>query len=243
MNGQVIRAIAIDDEPMALRVIESHAHKMKQLDLIMTTTDAVEGLVFAQNHDIDLIFLDIQMPDLTGIQFLKQLAGQSKVVLTTAYTQYALEGYDYDVIDYLLKPISFDRFLRSVQKMQRLFITNEAAGASNIALENPTKTDFGVIFIKTEHKLVKVDHQDLLYLQGGKDYTTVVTRSEKLLTLTTLAKFEESLPEAYFMRVHKSYLVALTKIQFIERQRIFIDHAVIPIGDSYKEHVFKKIGG
>lgn len=154
------------------------------------------------------------------------------MVLTTAYTQYALEGYDYDVIDYLLKPIPFDRFLRSVQKMQRLFITNETAGASNIALENPTKTDFGVIFIKTEHKLVKVDHQDLLYLQGGKDYTTVVTRSEKLLTLTTLAKFEESLPEAYFMRVHKSYLVALTKIQFIERQRIFIDHAVIPIGDS-----------
>lgn len=216
-----LKVIAIDDEPMALRVIESHASKINQLDLILATSNSMDGLQFAMENPVDLIFLDIQMPGLTGMQFLKQLAGKSKVALITAHSQYALEGYEYDVIDYLLKPISFDRFFQCIQKMQRLVQASDNLNASN-STPFADKIIPGVLFVRTEYKLVKVNHDDLLYFQGGKDYTTVFTRHEKLLSLTTLSKFTESLPENHFMRVHKSYLVALNKIKYIERQRIYL---------------------
>ena len=236
-----LRAIAIDDEPIALRVLETYAQKISQLELVQTTTSAVQGLEYALEHKVDIVFLDIQMPDLTAFQLLKRLSHQSKVVLTTAYPQYALQGYEHDVIDYLLKPISFDRFLQSFQKVQRLFELKEPVSNHQEGLRSSSFMP-GVVFIKTEHKLVKVNHDDIFYLQGGKDYTTVFTRAEKLLSLTSLAKFEEALPTPFFLRVHKSYLVAVNKIQFIERQRIFIENAVIPIGDSYKDTVVKNIG-
>ncbi|MCF0051014.1 response regulator transcription factor [Dyadobacter sp. LJ53] len=235
-----LKAMAIDDEPIALRVIETHAQKISQLDLIQTTTNAVQGLQFALQHEVDIIFLDIQMPDLTGFQLLKQLSDKSKIVLTTAYPQYALQGYEHDVIDYLLKPISFDRFFQSFQKVLRLFQLKAPVSNGQEGL-GPASTH-GVIFIKTEHKLVRVNHDDVFYLQGGKDYTTIFTRTDKLLSLTSLTKFEEALPAPLFLRVHKSFLVAVNKIHFIERQRIFIENAVIPIGDSYKDAVIRNTG-
>lgn len=225
----------VDDEPMALRVLEAHAQKLGFVKVVFTTTSALEGLLFAQQKPVDGVFLDVQMPELTGMQFIPLLGGKASVILTTAYAQYAVQGYEYDVLDYLLKPISFERFLRAIQKLQRQRAVVDSSASP--ALFPPA-----VLFIKTEYKLVKVEHDALLYFQGGKDYTTIVTQTETLLSLTSLAQFEQSLPTSQFIRVHKSYLVAIHKIESIERQRIFLGKTVIPIGDAYKDAVMRAIG-
>jgi two-component system, LytTR family, response regulator len=233
----MIRAIAIDDEPLALRVIEAHAKKLENLELIRTTTNAIEGLLEAQSGNIDLVFLDIQMPSLTGIQFMQILQGKCKIILTTAYTQYALESYEHNVVDYLLKPISFDRFQKAVDKVA---LENKGNLEVNIPLINNYQPD--CIFIKTEYKLLKINHSDILYIEGGKDYITVFTKTEKILSLSSLTKLQESLPHPQFLRVHKSYIVALDKIESVERQRIFMSKTVIPIGDTYKDEFFRVVG-
>jgi two-component system LytT family response regulator len=192
-------------------------------------------LLRVQQGDIDLVLLDIQMAVLTGLQFLQLLQGRCAVILTTAYAQYALEGYEYAVADYLLKPISFERFLKAVQRVQ--------AQRSPAAAAPPAPTDLpGCIFIKTEHRLRKVNHADIWYVEGGKDYATVVTETESILTLSTLAKLAESLPPAQFVRVHKSYLVALDKISTIERQRIYVGKAVLPVGETYRAEFARRVG-
>lgn len=233
----MIRAIAIDDEPLALRVIEAHAKKLENLELIQTITNAIEGLLEAQSGNVDLVFLDIQMPSLTGIQFMQILQGKCKIILTTAYTQYALESYEHNVVDYLLKPISFDRFQKAVDK-----VALESKGNSEV--NNPLINNYqpDCIFIKTEHKLLKINHSDILYIEGGKDYITVFTKTEKILSLSSLMKLQESLPYPQFLRVHKSYIVALDKIESVERQRIFMSKTVIPIGDTYKDEFFRVVG-
>jgi two-component system, LytTR family, response regulator len=233
----MIRAIAIDDEPLALRVIEAHAKKLENLELVRTTTHAIEGLLEAQSGNVDLVFLDIQMPSLTGIQFMQILQGKCKIILTTAYTQYALESYEHNVVDYLLKPISFDRFQKAVNKITLENKTNAEVNIPSIANHQPD-----CIFIKTEYKLLKINHSDILYIEGGKDYITVFTKTEKILSLSSLTKLQESLPFPQFLRVHKSYLVALDKIESVERQRIFMGKTVIPIGDTYKDEFFRVVG-
>jgi two-component system, LytTR family, response regulator len=239
-----IKALALDDEPLALRVIESHAAKIPFLELELSTTNAVEALVRAQQGDIQLLFLDIQMPDLTGIQFMQLMKNQCKIILTTAYPQYALEGYEYSVVDYLLKPISFDRFLKAVQKVQE----NLQQGTPQYNAENqaitPAETlhitqDF--IFVKTEYKLQRVPHADILFIEGGKNYITIHTPKERILSLMTLSKIEEMLPTPQFLRVHKSWLVSINKIDSVERQRIFIGKVIIPIGDTYKDDFMKLV--
>jgi two-component system, LytTR family, response regulator len=239
-----IKALALDDEPLALRVIESHAAKIPFLQLELSTTNAVEALVRAQQGDIQLLFLDIQMPDLTGIQFMQLMKNQCKIILTTAYPQYALEGYEYSVVDYLLKPISFDRFLKAVQKVQETL----QQGTPQYIVENqaitPIETpqiaqDF--IFVKTEYKLQRVPHADILFIEGGKNYITIHTPKERILSLMTLSKIEEMLPSPQFLRVHKSWLVSINKIDSVERQRIFIGKVIIPIGDTYKDEFMKLV--
>jgi two-component system LytT family response regulator len=233
----MIRAIAIDDEPLALRVIEAHAKKLENLELVRTTTNAIEGLLEAQSGKVDLVFLDIQMPSLTGIQFMQILQGKCKIILTTAYTQYALESYEHNVVDYLLKPISLDRFQKAVNK-----VALENRVNSEVNLPSNTNHQPDCIFIKTEYKLLKINHSDILYVEGGKDYITVFTKTEKVLSLSSLTKLQESLPFPQFLRVHKSYLVALDKIESVERQRIFLGKTVIPIGDTYKDEFFRVVG-
>ena len=240
-----MKALALDDEPLALRVIQSHAAKIPFLDLVQSTTNAVEALVRVQEGDIELLFLDIQMPDLTGMQFMQLIKEKCKVILTTAYPQYALEGYEYSVVDYLLKPISFERFLKAVQKAQEILQAPPQYIVENPAI-TPTETsqtaqDF--IFVKTEYKLQRVPHADILYVEGGKDYITIHTPKERILSLMTLTKIQEMLPSPQFSRVHKSWLVPINKIDSIERQRIFIGKTIIPIGDTYKDDFMKILGG
>ena len=238
-----IKAIVIDDEPLALRVINSHAEKIPFLELMLSTTKVLDALSFMQTNEVDVIFLDIQMPELTGLQFMKALNGRTKIIITTAYQEYALDSYEYDVIDYLLKPISIERMLRALHKAI-IQIKAEKYFLSYDDVLNPDyKSGFVVdyIFVKTEYKLQKIFYDDILYLEGGKDYVTIFTKSENILSLAGLSKIQQSLPSPQFLRVHKSYVVALNKINTVERQRIFIGEIVIPISDSYKDDFSKNI--
>ena len=233
----MIRCMVVDDEPLALDILEDYISKVPFLTLVKTTTSAIEGLSLVQSDAIDLVFLDVQMPELTGIQFLKIINGKCDVILTTAYSQYALDGYELDVVDYLLKPIAFDRFYKAAQKvLQSSGNTNSSAPE---VLSVQKNHDF--IFVKTEHKIQKIYLDDILYIEGLKDYISIFTRSERVITLQNMKKMEESLPSKSFIRVNKSYIIALGKIESIERSRIQIGEKIIPIGDTYREYFFKQI--
>jgi DNA-binding LytR/AlgR family response regulator len=238
----MIRCLIVDDEHLALHILEDYMAKVPFLELIRSTTNPIEALTLVQQGNIDLVFLDVQMPELTGIQFLKIANGKTKVILTTAYPQYALEGYELDVIDYLLKPIAFDRFFKSVQKAQG--IINPAAKVE-VKPDAPAQQDFlnDFIFVKTEHKIQKVYLKDILYIEGLKDYISIFTPAERIITLQGMKKMEDALPQKYFMRVHKSYIISINKIDSIERSRIWIGEKIIPIGDTYREEFFKLIDG
>lgn len=242
-----LKCIAVDDEPLALDIIEDYISKVPFLELVKRTENAIEALQLVQAGGIDLVFLDIQMPDLTGIQFLKIANNKASYILTTAYSQYALESYDLNVSDYLLKPIAFDRFYKAVEKVHNQLKKNEeqvipvpapvvAAPAATTA--QPVQ-DF--IFVKTEHKIQKIELDEILYIEGLKDYISIYTKAERIITLQNMKKMEETLPPKQFIRVHKSYIIALDKIESIERSRITICGKIIPIGDTYRDEFFKHI--
>lgn len=247
-----LKCIAVDDEPLALDIIEDYISKVPFLELVTRTENAIEALQLVQAGGIDLVFLDIQMPDLTGIQFLKIANNKAHYILTTAYSQYALESYDLNVSDYLLKPIAFDRFYKAVEKVHLQHKKNSLEQAVTaapapvvvpVAVAAPVAAqqvqDF--IFVKTEHKIQKIELNDILYIEGLKDYISIYTKGERVITLQNMKKMEETLPCSQFIRVHKSYIIALDKIESIERSRITICGKLIPIGDTYRDEFFKKI--
>jgi two-component system LytT family response regulator len=239
----MIKCLIVDDEPLALHILEDYISKVPFMELIKSTTNPIEALTLVQEGNIDLVFLDVQMPELTGIQFLRIANGKTKVILTTAYPQYALEGYELDVVDYLLKPIAFDRFFKAAQKAQGIIQPSRqtpVAEAPQVP-QNDFMSDF--IFVKSEHKIQKVYLHQLLFIEGLKDYISIFTTAERIITLQNMKKMEDTLPEKHFIRVHKSYIVALNKIDSIERSRIRIGDKIIPIGDTYREEFFKVIDG
>lgn len=233
----MIRCLVVDDEPLALDILTDYIDKVPFLKLVAATTSAFEALAIAQKDEIDLIFLDVQMPELTGIQFLKILNGKCNVILTTAYSQYALDGYELDVADYLLKPIAFDRFYKSVLKVQNTL--QQVSPQAPVKIIDNTINSF--IFVKTEHRIQKIYLDDILYIEGLKDYISIFTKTERVITLQHMKKMEESLPAGRFIRVHKSYIVSIDKIESIERSRIQICDKTIPIGDTYRDNFFKVI--
>ncbi|MGY4536114.1 two-component system LytT family response regulator [Mucilaginibacter sp. UYNi724] len=238
----MIRCLVVDDEPLALNILEDYISKMPSLQLVKATTNPIEALTMVQDGGIDLVFLDVQMPELTGIQFLRIANGKAKVILTTAYPQYALEGYELDVVDYLLKPIAFDRFFKSVQKAQGIIQPSaKTAPIAEPVQQDDFMSDF--IFVKTEHKIQKVYLHDILYIEGLKDYVSIFTAAERIITLQGMKKMEDALPPKHFIRVHKSYIVSINKIDSIERSRIFIGDKVIPVGDTYRDEFFKIVDG
>ena len=240
-----LKCIAVDDEPLALDIIEDYISKVPFLELVKRTENAIEALQLVQAGGIDLVFLDIQMPDLTGIQFLKIATGKSNYILTTAYSQYALESYDLNVSDYLLKPIAFDRFYKAVEKVYNQVQKAPAQVTPTPVVPPPAPVtltpvqDF--IFVKTEHKIQKIQLDEILYIEGLKDYISIFTKNERVITLQNMKKMEETLPSTQFIRVHKSYIISLDKIESIERSRISICSKIIPIGDTYREEFFKRI--
>lgn len=239
----MIRCIIVDDEPLALHVLEDYMSKIPFLQLVKATTNPIEALTLVQEGNVDLVFLDVQMPELTGIQFLRIANGKAKVILTTAYPQYALDGYELDVIDYLLKPIAFDRFFKSVQKAQT--VLQPAAKPIQPEPAQRPQQDFlsDFIFVKTEHKIQKVYLNEILFIEGLKDYISIFTTAERIITLQNMKKMEDALPVKHFTRVHKSYIVSINKIDSIERSRIFMGDKVIPVGDTYRDEFFKIVDG
>ncbi len=241
----MIRCLVVDDEPLALNILEDYISKIPFLELVKATTNPIEALTRVQDGGIDLVFLDVQMPELTGIQFLKIANGKTKVILTTAYPQYALEGYELDVVDYLLKPIAFDRFYKAAQKAQTIIKPVAGQSAEVVQHVQQQQQDFmsDFIFVKSEHKIQKVYLHDILFIEGLKDYISIFTPNERIITLQNMKKMEDTLPDKHFVRVHKSYIVALNKIDSIERSRIRIGDKIIPVGDTYRDDFFKIVDG
>jgi DNA-binding LytR/AlgR family response regulator len=230
-----ISCVAIDDEPLALDIIKDYTRKVPFLELRATFDNAIESIEYLKNNRIDLLFLDIQMDELTGIQLLNVLKDKPLVIFTTAYDSYAITGYELDAIDYLLKPISFERFMKASEKVyDRLNVKqNNSLAVKEVVADNGHMEDY--FFVKTEFHLEKLKFSDILYIEGMGDYLMIHTPAKKIMTLQNFKKAEEILPESKFCRVHKSYLVALDKIESIERNRIKIGSALIPISDSYKK--------
>lgn len=225
---RVINCIILDDEPMAVALLSKYVDKIQNLNLVKATTNPFEVLEFTNSNSVDVIFIDIQMPELTGIQLMEMLGNKTKFVITSAYSEYALQGYEHNVIDYLLKPVSFDRFYKAVVKVQEVF---KEQTFTNLITAEEKSDDF--LFVKTDGKLIKINLNDLQFVEGLKDYLYLHLKNEKLIVLDTLKDFELKLPNN-FMRVHKSYIVRLDQIESIERNRIFIQNKIIPVGDTYK---------
>lgn len=231
--GIKLRCIAVDDEPPALMQMEDYISRVPFLQLAGTFENAFDTLEFLKTNEVDILFLDIEMEGLTGIQLLKVLKKRPKVILTTAYDQYALKAFELDVSDYLLKPIAFERFLQSVEKVYESFIPKTSV--TNSSEQNNNIDSRNYMFVKTEYRMQRVDFNDILYIEGLKEYLIIFTTHQKVLTLQSFKRMEEMLPENNFVRVHKSYIVAIDKIQSIERNRIKITDKLIPIGESYSK--------
>jgi len=240
----ILKCIAVDDEPLALDIIADYVAKVPFLELVKRTESAIEAMQIVQEGNIDLVFLDIQMPELTGIQFLKIAGNKASYILTTAYSQYALESYDLNVSDYLLKPIAFDRFYKAVEKVRNQHQKQESpmpVVPEPVATPTTASPIQDFIFVKTEHKIQKIELDDILYIEGLKDYISIFTKNERVITLQNMKKMEETLPKNDFIRVHKSYIIAVDKIESIERSRIAIAGKTIPVGDTYRDAFFKLI--
>jgi two-component system LytT family response regulator len=218
-------SIAIDDEPLALEVIRSHAAKIPFLELKAVFTDAFEALDFLQRNSVDLIFLDIKMPDISGIEFYHSLSHKPLVIFTTAYTEHAVTGFDLDAVDYLLKPFSLSRFLKACTKANELYqlrTTHQLADH---------------IFIKTGYEQVKIMLDDIHYLEAEGNYISFVTKNGKLLTRMTFLEVENMLPHNEFIRIHRSFIAAKKHIDKIDRYQVFIRGIAIPVGDSYAQNL------
>lgn len=229
---RTIRCAILDDEPMAVALLSKYVEKISSFELVKATTNPFEILELIAQTTIDVLFIDIQMPELTGIQMMEMLGNKTKFVITSAYSEYALKGYEHNVVDYLLKPISFDRFYKCIQKIESLALEKPAPTVEIMAKTEEKPDEF--LFIKTDGKLVKINLNDLLLVEGLKDYLYLHLKSEKLIVLDTLKDFEAKLPASDFMRVHKSYIIRLDKIETIERNRVFIQKNIVPIGETYK---------
>jgi two-component system, LytTR family, response regulator len=234
--------LIVEDEPLARNLITEYVSKVPYLQLVKACSGAIEAMEVLRNNSVDLMFLDVQMPELTGISFLKSLQKKPLVILTTAYSEYALEGYELDITDYLLKPITFERFLKAVDKVnQRL-----SSGTSNTVTTTTSEKHEGVpdfIFVKDGTKLVKIRWDDILYVEGLKDYVTIHTRTQKVISLQRLKLLEEQLPADKFIRVHNSFIIALDAIDSVHKDKIQIGQAHIPIGDTYKKSFREFIEG
>lgn len=226
----MITTIAIDDEPLALQLVTGYIEKTPGLKLLGKFDNPIDAAEFLADRTVDLIFVDIQMPDLSGIEFTRLLEKGPKVIFTTAFEKYALEGYKLEIVDYLLKPFSYEEFLVAIQKVQRLTSLEKRA-----AIKVDANNEF--LFLKSDYKIKRINFNDILYIEGLKDYVKVYTQNnpKPLLSLTSLKLLESKLPESKFMRVHRSFIVNLEKIDTIERSRIVFGKEYIPVSDQYKE--------
>lgn len=232
-----IHCIVVDDEPLAIEKLTGYIRRIPMLELAGTFEGALEAMEFLRSNHADLIFLDIQMEKLSGIQFLEIMKNRPRVVITSAYDRYALKGYELDITDYLLKPISFDRFVKAVDKvaadmMSEPVVPHGDARAEEFVPEN----DF--IFVKADYQMQKINLSDILFIEGMKDYLRIHLPNARIMTLMSFARMEKALPSDRFRRIHKSFIIPVDKIDQVERTLVMIGPHKIPIGNKYRKEFF-----
>ncbi|MGG5209624.1 LytR/AlgR family response regulator transcription factor [Chryseobacterium sp. MIQD13] len=224
---KTIKCIIVDDEPLAISLLENYVRKIPFMELVFSAENPILALEYIRNNEADLIFLDIQMPELTGINFMKIVGEKKKYILTTAYSEYALEGYEHNIIDYLLKPVSFERFYKSAVKAQERFSSSESGES--------------YFFVKSSGQQHRINFIDILYIESIKDYVNIRTSHEEYIVLDTLKSLENQLSDR-FVRVHKSFIINLDKTKNIGIKRIvLVSEQEIPIGESYRSNLLNKI--
>lgn len=236
-----LTCVIIEDEPLARKLLSEYVSKVPSLVLLNSFSNPLEALDFLRNNEPDILFLDVQMPEISGISLLKILKTKPVVILTTAYSEYAIEGYELDVTDYLLKPITFERFLKSIEKVtERLAGSNAPLRKEKVLQDHEVKTtilkkDISYLFVKDGTKHVKLNLNDIMFIKGLKDYISIHTPKGKITTLQRLKKLEEQLPSSKFIRVHHSYIIGIEWIDIIERDTVHIGETLIPVSDSYRK--------
>ena len=232
----MIKTIIVDDEPLAQDVIETHLEKLTDFELIAKCNNVVEANEILSTEEVDIIFLDIQMPQITGIEFVKTLQNPPLIIFTTAYDNYAIEGFELNAVDYLLKPISFDRFMKAANKARDKF---EATASPTIPVQEGFSEDY--MFVKADKKLIKVNFDDIIYIEGLKDYVIIRMNEGRVITLQTMKSLEAKLPKDKFMRIHRSYIVGLNQIQAVIGNMVEITEKNqskhLPIGKNYREQL------
>lgn len=230
----IINCIAVDDEPLALDIIKDYISRVPFLKLMKTFKDGISVIEYLASNNVDLIFLDIEMGGLSGTQLLKTIQKKPDVIMTTAYRNYAVDAFELNVTDYLLKPFTFTRFLKAVDKVYNL--QNEKQRFSE---SGSGEKDY--FFVKSNYKMVKVNYEDILYIEGLSEYIKIITKTGSIITLLSFKNIEKTLPESGFVRIHKSYLVSLSKIESVEGQYVKIGNKELPIGSKYKDNFFNII--
>ena len=227
----MLRCIAIDDEPLALELLEDNIRKVPYLQLVATCENPIEAMKVMQQESVDLVFLDIQMPGLTGLQFIQSLNQKPMFILITAYEKYALEGFNLDVVDYLVKPVSLDRFMKACNKAYELHQLKSRPKAQDIS----AAPEF--FFVNVDYSLLKIVFDDILYVEGLKDYVRIHLKNNArpIITRMSMKSIEEQLPAATFIRIHKSYIVSVNHVTAVRKNSIFIDTLELPVSDNYKE--------
>ena len=234
-----LNCLVVDDEELARTLMENYIDRLPHLNLVGKCSNPIEALQLLQNQSVDLIFLDIQMPEMIGTDFLKTLSQKPMVVFTTAYAEYALEGYELNVVDYLLKPFPFERFLQAVNKASDLAKLKNTETAMSTAPVQSTVVDKNYILVKSEHKIHRIYYEDIQYIQSMREYVAYYTPNGRILSLGSLKKLETDLPEDQFIRVHKSYIIAKSKVSILEGNMVHIGKKKVPIGANYREEVLK----
>jgi len=236
-DTNTIRCLIVDDEPPAREIIRRYIEQVSSLQLAGECANAIQAFTFLQQQAVDLLFLDIRMPQLNGNDFLKTLKNPPKVIFTTAYSEYAVEGYELDAVDYLLKPVPFDRFLKAVNKAYQL----KAARHEPPALAEETRND-SFVYFRADRKMVKVMLDDILFIESMKDYIKVMTKSGTIITKQSISSVEAMLPEKKFIRTHRSFIVSLDKIKSFTSELIDIAATEVPVGKLYRNAVMKVLG-
>jgi DNA-binding LytR/AlgR family response regulator len=236
-NISTIRCVVVDDEPPAREIIRRYIEQVPTLELVGECANAIQAFTLLQRLPVDLLFLDIRMPQLNGTDFLKTLKDKPKVIFTTAYSEYALEGYELDAIDYLMKPVPFDRFLKAVNKAYQL-----TSPKNDLALVTEEKKSEPFVYFRADRKMVKVMLQDISYIESMKDYVKVFTCNGTIITKQSISSVEAMLPEKNFVRTHRSFIVSLDKIRTFTSELIEIDKTEVPIGKLYRNGVMKVLG-
>lgn len=239
-----MRCLIIDDEPLAIKVIESYIEQIDGIEVVATCSNPLEVISILNKQAIDLVFLDIEMPNLTGIDLVKTIENMPQFIFTTAYPQYALDGFNLNATDYLVKPIPFHRFLKAISKVREKYQSENgfSVNTSSAGVAESHQNDF--IFVKSEYENIKINTEDILYIQGLKDYIKIYTKGSRkaILTLMSFKSILEKLPNKDFLRVHKSYIINIQQIKALQKTKVIVGDVQIPIGDTFKARVLERLG-